>query len=109
LIDPDLTNKYKNFQKKRRLTFLDYDKKQHFELVKKQSISIKVEENYSELLKYSAILTSDPLAILEFNLILLDPHEKSLYFSDLLNEIFSAYPAFDSDQETAEDEFRNSI
>jgi hypothetical protein len=55
-MDQDSQKNYKNFKKERHLTFLNYDKKRHLELLKKKSISIESEENYPELLKYSAML-----------------------------------------------------
>lgn len=118
---------YKNFKKERHLALLNYDKKRHLEVLKKKSVSIESEENYLELLKYSAMLdrhldwetchqylelleeflkenismcdfcsefcergslNNDAVAILESNLILLSPHEKSLEFLDLLEETF---------------------
>jgi hypothetical protein len=147
-MDQDSQKNYKNFKKKRHLTFLNYDKKRHLELLKKKSISIESEENYPELLKYSAMLNrhldwetchqylelleeflkenisisdfcsefcergslnSDAVAILESNSILLSPHEKSLEFSELLEEIFDECQYFDGEEDLTGDEFRNSI
>ena len=147
-MDQDSQKNYKNFKKERHLTFLNYDKKRHLELLKKKSISIESEENYPELLKYSAMLNrhldwetchqylelleeflkenisisdfcsefckrgslnSDAVAILESNSILLSPHEKSLEFSELLEEIFDECEHFDGEEDLTGDEFRNSI
>jgi hypothetical protein len=76
-----------------------------------------VEENLSmgdfcnQFLKRDA-LNSQTRAILESNLILLSPHEKSLDFSDLLDlleEIYWTCEQLDGDGENSENIFRNSI
>ena len=58
-------------------------------------------------------LTSDILDILESNLIILSPNEKSLSFSDLLEEVFDTCKAYLQDaefrDENSEVEFKNSV
>ena len=58
-------------------------------------------------------LTSDILDILESNLIILSPNEKSLGFSDLLEEVFDTCEAYLQDaefrDENSEVEFKNSV
>ena len=58
-------------------------------------------------------LTSDILDILEFNLIILSPNEKSLSFSDLLEEVFDTCKDYLQDaefrDENSEVEFKNSV
>ena len=130
----------------------NYSKKQHLELLKKKSMSISLEEDFYELIKYSSMLngnldwcirenylelledfrkgkmkafefcitfektgklTGDIIDILESNLILLSPDEKSFGFSDLLEEIFDLCSTHLEDTEfhdkNSEVEFKNSI
>ena len=58
-------------------------------------------------------LTSDILDILESNLIILSPNEKSLGFSDLLEEVFDICEGYLQDAEfrdkNSEVEFKNSV
>jgi len=58
-------------------------------------------------------LTSDIIDILESNLIILSPNEKSLGFSDLLEEVFDTCEAYLQDTEfrdqNSEVEFNNSV
>ena len=58
-------------------------------------------------------LTSDILDILESNLIILSPNEKSLGFSDLLEEVFDTCEGYLQDaefrDENSEIEFKNSV
>lgn len=58
-------------------------------------------------------LTSDILDILESNLIILSPNEKSLGFSDLLEEVFDTCEGYLQDaefrDENSEVEFKNSV
>ena len=58
-------------------------------------------------------LTSDILDILESNLIILSPNEKSLGFSDLLEEVFDTCEAYLQDaefrDENSEVEVKNSV
>ena len=58
-------------------------------------------------------LTSDIIDILESNLIILSPNEKSLGFSDLLEEVFDTCEAYLQDaefrDENSEVEFKNSV
>ena len=58
-------------------------------------------------------LTSDIIDILESNLIILSPNEKSLGFSDLLEEVFDTCQAYLQDaefrDENSEVEFKNSV
>jgi hypothetical protein len=58
-------------------------------------------------------LTSDILDILESNLIILSPNEKSLGFSDLLEEVFDTCETYLQDaefrDENSEVEFKNSV
>jgi hypothetical protein len=58
-------------------------------------------------------LTSDIIDILESNLIILSPDEKSFGFSNLLEEVFDICSAYLQDaefrDETSEVEFKNSI
>ena len=58
-------------------------------------------------------LTSDILDILESNLIILSPNEKSLGFSDLLEEVFDTCQGYLQDaefrSENSEVEFKNSV
>ena len=134
---------YENYKKKRNMTFLNYDKNRHLQLLKNES-----QENSMELLQYSAfieghldwetkdqylelveqfvkeeicisdflsqflercLLNSDAVDFLELNLILLEPNEKSLGFSDFLNDIENICHDFDGDEENAENEFRSFI
>ena len=134
---------YENYKKKRYMTFLNYDKNRHLQLLKNES-----QENSMELLQYSAfieghldwetkdqylelveqfvkeeicisdflsqflercLLNSDAVDFLELNLILLEPNEKSLGFSDFLNDIENICHDFDGDEENAENEFRSFI
>jgi hypothetical protein len=58
-------------------------------------------------------LTSDIIDILESNLIILSPNEKSLRFSDLLEEVFASCRSYLEDaefrDENSEVEFKNYV
>jgi hypothetical protein len=145
----DLEQRYEDFENKRRLDMLNYDKKRYLELLKKKSVnSQQSEEEFSELLSYSALLemqitwetrflfvelleqflkgkismgdfvgefldrdslNSQTLSILESNLILFSPDEKSLGFSDLIENIYWTCEQIGSSAEDADTIFRNSI
>jgi hypothetical protein len=131
-----LNNKMEQFMK------LMYNKREHLELLKKKSGDISRDDS-QKCLNYSALtnchldwlenfrkgkiqtfefcisfentgkLTSDIIDILESNLIILSPNEKSLGFSDLLEEVFDTCETYLQDaefrDENSEVEFKNSV
>ena len=148
---------------KNRLTFLNYNKKRHIELLEHsqcleqqgKSLSDESRDNFLEFLNYSAVLdsqldweahdyylelldqvvkkkistseffykfyqkskiNSEVLDLLESKLVLLSPHEKSLDFSDLINEILDYCESFNNDSDSftenydlLDNQFRDSM
>lgn len=148
---------------KNRLTFLNYNKKRHSELLEYlqcleqqgKFLSHESRENFLELLNYLVVLdlqfdweardyylelldqlvkkkistseffykfyqkskiNNEVLDLLESKLVLLSPHEKSLDFSDLINEILDYCESFNNDSNSftenydlLDNQFRDSM